>query len=62
MRELFRGPVVGDPALVQDQDGIVELQVGKGVGHGERDPALAAGDVVQEVYDFPLGAWDPARW
>ena len=47
--------MVGDPALVEDQDGIVKLEVGKGVGHGKHNPALAAGDIVKEMNDFPFG-------
>ena len=46
----------GDPALVQDEDGIIKLQVREGMGDGENDAPVFSRKIVQEVDDFPLGA------
>ena len=54
MGHLLRRAVVGDPAFVQDQDGIVELQVRQRVRHRQHDPALAAGKVVEQSHDLAL--------
>ena len=48
--------MVSDAALMKDEDRVVEFQVGERVGDREDDPAFLAGNIVEKVYDFALGA------
>ena len=57
MGELFGRAVEGDAAFVEDEDGVVEFEVGEGVGDGEDDAAVFAREVVEEADDFAFGAW-----
>ena len=56
MGQLLRRPVKRDAALVQHEDGIVELQMRQRVGHREHDAAVLARKIVQQADDFPLRA------
>lgn len=57
MSELLGSAVVSDAAFVEDEDGIVEFQVGERVCDGKDNAAFLAGDVVKEVDDFAFGPW-----
>ena len=46
----------GDGAFVQDEDGVVEFDVGEGVGDGDDGASVFSGEVVEEVNDFAFGA------
>lgn len=56
MRQHVGRSVEGDAPLVKHEDGIVEFQVGEGVGYGKDDASVLAGDVMKEVDDFALRA------
>ncbi len=48
--------VEGDAALVQHENGIVELQMGERMGDGEDNPAVLAGKIIKQAHDLALGA------
>ena len=50
-----RGAMVGDAPFVQDEQGVVELQVGEGMGHRDDGAFVGAGKVVKEMHDFSFG-------
>jgi hypothetical protein len=47
--------MISDVTLAEDEDAIVEGEVGEAVGDGEDDAALGAGEFVHELDDFGLG-------
>ena len=48
--------MVDDAALVQDEDGVVELEVAEAVGDVDDDALVVrCGELVQEVDDLALG-------
>jgi hypothetical protein len=49
--------VESDPALVKNEDGIIQFQVRQGVGDGKDDAPVLAGEVMEQTNDLPLGSW-----
>jgi hypothetical protein len=50
------GAVIDDASFVDDEDAVVEFEIGEAVGNANDDAVLLAGELVEEFYDIAFGA------
>ncbi len=62
VKEKFGRAVVGEPALVQNEHAVIQVEVPETVGHRQNDALVVPGNVPHQLDDLVLGLRiEPAR-